>query len=103
MGLIRSVIVPRGHGKTTALIKECAKLNAQLVVCNISMVDHTRRMAIDLNLIIKKPITHSTYLELVERPRGIKDEIYLIDDVDKMILDYLVPRHCKLEVISLTI
>lgn len=114
--IIKSVLLQRGLGKTTALIKNSAKTGDLLVVLNESMVRHTMKMAKDLNVEIKIPITHLDYIDYIYGHRTnsvnnhrIRTQIsdngsFIIDDLDLFLQDTLARKTgARISLVSFTI
>ena len=115
--IIKSVLLQRGLGKTTALIKNSAKTGDLLVVLNESMVRHTMKMAKDLNVEITEPITHRDYFTFIsgnqvsvskvarrmdEARRNNKSII--IDDLDLFLQEIIAPKTgARISLVSFTI
>ena len=72
------IIGSRGSGKTTKLLK-LAKDNGYVVVePNMRMCDYAKRMAIQKEYNIKVISAH----ELLIRQHGIREEKYIVDELD---------------------
>ena len=114
--IIKSVLLQRGLGKTTALIKNSAKTGDLLVVLNDSMVRHTMKMAKDLNVEITEPITHRDYFicisgnQVISKVARKMDEArrnnksIIIDDLDLFLQEIIAPKTgARISLISFTI
>jgi len=106
---LNTIILPRGLGKTTALVKHSAKTGITMCVLNRNMVDFTMNMAKGLSLKIKEPITHSDLLRIMNGARapaymgGISTKCnVLLDDADLFLVNAL-SKYLNLDTISLTI
>ena len=81
-------ILPRGKGKTTAIVRECAKINedpkrlAYVLCCSRRRVDVLMAYAKDLGVDLTHPLT-ATELLNGNRYSGITD--ILIDDADQFL------------------
>lgn len=57
------ILAKRRQGKTKELIEKCAADNYSLIVCpNITMCEHTFKMAQDMGKPIPKPITFNQFI-----------------------------------------
>ena len=104
MSHIKNIILPRGYGKTTALIEESAKEWIPLVVLNRDMVSRCMKMAHEKGLNIPEPVTYTDYVEATE---GKSRKLYgfksvIIDDAD-LFLEKTAPRGFSIHLISITI
>lgn len=114
--IIKSVLLQRGLGKTTALIKNSAKTGDLLVVVNRFMVGHAMEMAKKIGVEIKEPITHEEYFAFItgngisSKVSRIMDETmrnnngYIIDDLDLFLQDTIAPKAgARINLVSFTI
>lgn len=71
-------VMPRGSGKTTALIEESNKTQIPILVSDSRRANDIEYMAKDLGLDIPEPI-------VVGRTRGVINTSVLVDDLDSVI------------------
>lgn len=77
---MQTLIIPRGKGKTTELIKRSAITKEYIVVINLIEVKRIEEIARDLDLKIPQPITFSEFRDRKYYGAGIKG--FLIDNAD---------------------
>ena len=88
---------PRGHGKTTQIIKQSAGRNVVIVCFNRQECERVSRQAAEMNIPIAKPISFVTFMEGGLRGREV--DAVLIDNVD-LCLQSLYP--VEIETITMT-
>jgi hypothetical protein len=94
------IVITRGGraGKTTELIKHCAKHGGTIVTHNTFLVKRIEKMVTDLGLEIPKPITYAEFIEARYRGRRDIPEFY-IDDAEKLLQSM---SHIPVTAITLT-
>lgn len=96
---MRVVARRRGGGKTTELIKACAENPNGIIVCQSAVLaQHIKRMADDLGLTIRTPITFHQFL-LGDILMGSNLDLY-IDNVDLLVIN--IARGRPIKVMTLT-
>ena len=78
---MKIIIAPRGTGKTTQLIKQCASYNYALIVChNQQMCRWTFNHAKEIGIDIPMPITYDELMRGIYRGKSI--DAFLLDNVE---------------------
>lgn len=80
----------RGTGKTVKAIAEAEAVGGLVVVANKMMVDFTRRLASDHNILIQAPATHAEYF-YGDRYRAYRGPV-IIDDADILFRSFITQR-----------
>lgn len=80
---MKKIILPRGKGKTTELIKISAETGCYIVCRSPSEASRIQLTATQIGLRIPFPITYEEFITGQYFGKGIKG--FLIDDLDKLI------------------
>lgn len=77
---MKTLIIPRGKGKTTELIKKSAEFGYYIVCQRLAEANRIQAEAQDMGLQIPLPITYDEFLKKKYYEKGISG--FLIDNVD---------------------
>jgi hypothetical protein len=93
---MRIIVLPRGTGKTSILIRESARTGFYIVCLSQDECSRIQREAMELNLKIPFPITHQEFIKGSYNAQGVKG--LLIDNAD-----ILLERMAKAPIHTITL
>lgn len=103
MIFIYTLIMPRGWGKTTALVMRSSVTQYPILCYNHATKQAILDRAFELGVLIPEPIVFIDAIKTQDNYRGLKVEKILIDDAD-MLLKRLAADlfHASVDAISMT-
>lgn len=88
---------PRQSGRTTEIIKMCAREGGYIVTRDLDAAYQVREQARIMGLVIPFPLTYREFINKKYYPRGV-EKVY-IDDVEALL--YYIAPEVKIEAVSL--